>query len=432
MLKTKILEHSYSPRGACKRLFTCKDPEVLLSGPAGTGKSRACLEKLNTLALLFPGMRGLIVRKTLASLGSTALVTWRKFIIKEATEANQVEYYGGSAEEAPQYRYSNGSVITIGGLDKATKIMSAEYDVIYVQEAIELTEDDWESLTTRLRNWRIPFQQLIGDTNPSSNTHWLKKRSELTILESRHEDNPQLFDTAGQVTEKGRVYINKLDKLTGPRRLRLRYGLWVAAEGLVYEDYYDEAIHLIDRFEIPEDWARYWVVDFGYTNPFIWQAWAENHDGVLFRYAEIYKTKLLVEDAAKQILELTENEPTPSAIICDHDAEDRATLHRHLGMSTVAANKTVSDGIQAVQVRFKERRAFYLKHSLIEKDEALVEASKPTCTEEEITGYIWDNRVSVATGLKEVPFKKDDHGMDTTRYLIAHHDLTGRPNIRWM
>jgi hypothetical protein len=44
----------------------------------------------------------------------------------------------------------------IGGMDKPTKIMSSEYDFIYVQEAIELTETDWENLTTRLRNGRCP------------------------------------------------------------------------------------------------------------------------------------------------------------------------------------------------------------------------------------------------------------------------------------
>ena len=54
--------------------------------------------------------------------------------------------------------------------------MSTEYDMIYVQEATELTEDDWEALTTRLRNGRAPIQQLIADCNPAEPTHWLKAR----------------------------------------------------------------------------------------------------------------------------------------------------------------------------------------------------------------------------------------------------------------
>jgi predicted O-methyltransferase YrrM len=59
-------------------------------------------------------------------------------------------------------------MIVVVGLDKAQKVMSSEYDVIFVQEAIELTVDDWEALTTRLRNGKISFQQLLADCNPST------------------------------------------------------------------------------------------------------------------------------------------------------------------------------------------------------------------------------------------------------------------------
>lgn len=150
---TTVLEHRYRPRGAARSLFEDQRSEILLSGPAGTGKSRACLEKLHAAALKHAGMRGLVLRKTLVSLGSTALVTWRTYVVAEALEAGTVVYYGGSAEEPPQYRYDNGSVVVIGGLDKPTRIMSSEYDMIYVQEAIELTAEDWESVLTRLRYW---------------------------------------------------------------------------------------------------------------------------------------------------------------------------------------------------------------------------------------------------------------------------------------
>ena len=120
------LEHRYTPRGVCAALFEDHRPEILLSGPAGTGKSRACLEKLHLLALMNPGLRALIVRKTLASLGSTALVTWREHVATEAIAAGDVVYYGGSSEEPPQYRYGNGSRIMIGGMDKATRVMSSK------------------------------------------------------------------------------------------------------------------------------------------------------------------------------------------------------------------------------------------------------------------------------------------------------------------
>lgn len=432
------LEHVFTPEGAAQALFAYRGDEVILSGPAGTGKSRACLEKLHALALMNPGMRGLIIRKTQVSMTNTALVTFREHVIPEALKAGLVHWYGGSAQEAAGYRYANGSAINVGGMDKPTKVMSSEYDAIYVQEAIELTEADWDALTTRLRNGKISFQQLFGDTNPDSEIHWLNQRAQsgkTQMLESRHEDNPVYWDKAKQEwTEKGAAYIGKLDNLTGVRYLRLRKGLWVAAEGMVYEDW-DPHIHLVDRFEIPADWERIWAVDFGYTNPFVLQCWAKDHDGRLFRYREIYRTKRMVEDHARDILSIVAPkgqwiEPRPTRIICDHDAEGRATLERHLGMGTTAAQKTKSDGIQATQARFKvaedgRPRLAFLRDSLVERDQLLTEAKKPTCTEEEIPGYVWNPA-------KDEPVKEDDHGCDTTRYTVADSDLGARLNVRWL
>ncbi|MFD9618491.1 phage terminase large subunit [Streptomyces virginiae] len=441
-MTTGELTHRYQPHGTAKELFENRSPEVLLSGPAGTGKSRACLEKLHLLALMHPGMRGLIVRKTLASLGSTGLVTFREHVAKEALESGVVQWYGGSPQESPQYRYSNGSVLVVGGMDKASRIMSSEYDVVYVQEAIELTEDDWEAITTRLRNGKISFQQLMADTNPSVPTHWLKRRCDrgsTVMLNCRHEDNPVLFHD-GVLTPSGEAYIGKLEALTGVRHSRLRKGQWVAAEGLIYENF-DPSVHLIAPFEIPEEWTRWWVVDFGFTNPFVLQWWAEDPDGRLYLYREIYRTRRLVEDHARDALKLMQDvdgnwtEPRPRAVICDHDAEDRATLHRHLGLATTAAKKTVSDGIQAVQSRLKaaddgKPRVFILRGALVERDTALEEAKRPASTEEEIVGYVWDSAPGKAP--KETPVKENDHGMDCLRYMAAHRDLNGRTRVRWL
>jgi phage terminase large subunit len=438
------LVHRYEPWGAALELMRCRAPEVLLSGPAGTGKSRACLEKLHLMALSNKGMRGLIVRKTRESLGSTALVTYREHVAKEALATGLVSFYGGSAEEPPQYRYSNGSRIMIGGMDKPTKIMSSEYDVAYVQEAIELTTTDWENITTRLRNGVVSFQQLIADTNPDKPDHWLHQRSvggATKMINCRHEDNPVLYNADGTLTVRGKDYIGKLDALTGVRYKRLRLGRWVAAEGQVYEGF-DPTVHLIDPFAIPDSWTRWISVDFGYTAPFTAQWWAEDGDGRLYLYRELYRTRRLVEDHAKQMLELMKRpngqpEPRPRAVICDHDAEDRATLERHLGMSTIPAKKTVSDGIQSVQSRLKvlpdgKPRLFIMRGSLVERDPELEEASLPMGAAEEITGYVWAVKPGNKGGLKEEPLKENDHAMDALRYMVAERDLLGRPQLRFV
>lgn len=415
-----------------------------MSGPAGTGKSRAALEKLNALALMHPGMRGLIVRKTATSLTSTALATWKRDVVPELTAKGAVSFYGGSAEEPAQYRYANGSKVLLGGMDKPTKIMSSEYDVVYVQEAIELSENDWESITTRLRSNVVSFQQIIADTNPDAPTHWLKQRCDrrqTTVLESRHEDNPTIMDpVTGELTERGRDYIAKLDALTGVRHKRLRLGLWVAAEGQIYDEW-DPAIHVVEPFVIPSSWDRWWSVDFGYTNPFVLQCWAEDPDGRLFLYRELYRTQRLVEDHARDILGVVApggvwSEPRPRGVICDHDAEDRATLERHLGLSTQAAHKAVTTGIEAVKSRLKAAgdgrpRLFVMRDAVVERDSELTDSKRPTSTEEEVPGYVWDRRDGKPP--KEAPVKDDDHGMDALRYVVATRDLAPKGQFRgWL
>src|SRR5690242_11509382 len=207
------LVHVYEPVGSARELFLCRDPEVLLSGPAGTGKSRGCLEKMNILMLKYPGARGLIARKTATSLTSTALATFKEFVVKEALLSGEVKFYGGSAGDPSSFRYGNGSQIVVAGLDKATRIMSSEYDIAYVQEANELTENDWESITTRLRHGVIPYQQLIADTNPDSPYHWLKQRCDngkTRIIYCSHEDNPVLYDRDDKAwTSSGSEYLKR-------------------------------------------------------------------------------------------------------------------------------------------------------------------------------------------------------------------------------
>lgn len=430
---TVALSRRYEPRGACLDLFKYRGPEVLLSGPAGTGKSRACLEKLHHIALLNPGMRGLIVRKTAVSLTSTALVTYREHVAKEAIARGDVKYYGGSAQEPAQFRYTNGSSIMLAGMDKPTRIMSSEYDVIYVQEAIELSEAEWDALSTRLRNGKVTFQQLMADTNPDTPTHWLKARADrgtTVMLDSRHRDNPVLFEADGMATPAGQVYLDRLDNLSGVRKARLRDGVWAAAEGIIYDEF-DATVHLIDKHPIPAEWTRYWSIDFGYTNPMVVQRWAVDPDGRLILYAETYHTGRLVEDVAIDHRDrVLKKEPKPRMVIADHDAEGRATWVRYSGLRTTPAKKAVLEGIQAMQSRLKldgtgRPRLMIMRGAVERVDPSLTEAKLPTCTAEELPGYVWGNSAT-----KEAPLKDNDHGMDAARYVCYQLDRGVRAGLR--
>lgn len=467
----KRVNHIYAPRGGCKEIFDARQEEVLISGPAGTGKSRACLEKLYAVCLLTPNVRALILRKTLRSLGSTALVTWRNYVVKEALETGQVVYYGGSSEHPPQYRFKNGSTVTIGGLDNPTRVMSSEYDIVYVQEATEITIEDLEYVKTRLRNWQIGFQQLLMDCNPAGDKHWLKLRcneKRCVLIESRHEDNPRLFDLlpdgTHRVTPQGAKYIEILDNLTGVRYKRLRLGLWVSAEGIVYEEF-DPYTHVLswsydeegNRLPLPEDWTRYWVIDFGLTHPFVLKCYAEDpEDGCIYMYREIYHTQRTVAEHAQTILDIVCPEvevkwldhinrverirverqwiePKPVAIICDWDAEGRRTFEKATGLGTQKALKSVYEGINLHKERLKVNpetgvaRFYLMEDALVERDQWLVDNLMPTCTQDEYPSYVW--KVSADGRIQDEPVKRDDHGMDTDRYLTMHRDWKGKARV---
>ena len=110
----------------------------------------------HNLASKYPNFRGLITRKVGATLPPTVLRTfedkvifdWDKMARKSDTDG--VTFFGGNEHEPPAYRYSTGATITVGGLDISSKVLSSEYDIIYVNEATELTLEDWETLTTRV------------------------------------------------------------------------------------------------------------------------------------------------------------------------------------------------------------------------------------------------------------------------------------------
>jgi len=418
-------QRPYEPFGAARTLWTDRRDEVLLSGPAGTGKSRACLEKLHAACLRWPGARALIVRKTRESLTETALVTFEERVLP----MHSAIAAGARRSHRQAYHYPNGSVVVVGGLDRPAKVMSTEYDLIYVQEAIELFENDWESLTTRLRNGVVPFQQIIADTNPDRPTHWLKRRVDrgaTVMLESRHEDNPTLWNrTTRDWTDTGRTYIAKLDRLTGVRKPRLRHGKWVQAEGVVYEAW-DRQVHLIDPFEIPGSWRRIRAIDFGYSNPFVCLWIAVDHDRRMFVYREIYQTRRTVKAHAKRIHELSSGE-TYEFSVADHDAEDRATL-RENGITTLAARKEVNPGIAAVQERLEDagdgrRRLYVFRNCLVERDPALDDAKQPCSILDEFDCYSWPRTSDGIVG-REGPDKRNDHAMDALRYAALAVDRT--------
>ncbi len=456
--------------GAAREFWRYQGPECILAGPYETGKTLTALYKLHTLLAKYPGSQALMVRKTYKSLTSSAVVTFEKKVLPYPPTDPRcpVKRYGGERPE--WYDYPNGSRLMLGGMDNADKFLSAEFDFIYVNQAEELSLSDWEKLTGRAtgRAANAPYAQVMGDCNPGAPQHWIKQRPRLKLFASKHEDNPTLYDPeTGQLTERGQRTMDALNALTGVRLKRGRFGLWVANEGQVYEEWNDD-VHVIDRFDIPASWPRYRCIDFGYRNPFVCGWWATDEDRRLYLYREIYMTARTVKVHAEHIKrlgaallpddwldwnELHRQEARRAglpigvpadiwqgwespmrveavrwgesyvATIADHDASDRATL-RENGIDTLPAKKDIKTGIEAVQEWLKVQGdgrpgLSYLRDSLVEVDPVLADKFYPTCTVEEFPGYVFpegkENRSE-----DENPVKVADHGMDMTRYMVMH------------
>lgn len=466
-------QKEFRPYGTATAALYDKSPMVGISGPAGTGKSRLFLEKIHMICEKYPGARALIARKTRESLSEAALYTFEEKVVP----AGHYILDGARRSHRQKYTYKNGSEVIICGLDKPQKIMSTEFDIIYVQEAIECDEADLDMLSTRLRNGIVPYQQLIFDCNPDKPIHWIwqgAQSGDFPLHQSHHEDNPTLWEEAptsiqaerisafpfdlsqrptpeypliapdgriGRYTLEGEAYLAKLDRLGGARYKRLRLGLWVSAEGGVYEDEWNSQIHIHDPLpHPPRKWRRIWSVDFGFVSPLVIQCWAIDGNNRMYLYRELYHTHLLVTDGARHMLQAAgwsydesightkireDADQLPEAIVCDTDAEGVAQLEKALGIRCISAYKGIEDGIQAVKARLviqsdKKPLLYMCRDATLNKDSSLKDQAKPQCTFEEVDGYVWDTTGSQKRG--ERPVGTDDHGMDATKYAVCYVD----------
>lgn len=422
----------FAPQGGARELWYAKEREILIEGPSGTGKSRGALEKMHRAATKYAGMRGLIIRKTRTSCSESVLVTWEEKVLPAGSPVKA----GPDRAHRSRYDYPNGSAVIVGGMDLWTRLMSTEFDLILVPEATELTEEEAETLTTRLRNGVMPYQQIIFDANPGPPSHWLNKRAErgsTRRLYSRHEDNPTVTT----------AYLDTLRALTGARRARLYEGRWAAQEGLVYQ--FDPTIHecnladLTTRGLITDgpDWqpdrARVASVlagqDWGYTNPGVLWVSLVDQDGRLWLVYEVYQSRQTIDWWAGQA-QIVQDRFAPDRWVCDPSEPAYIQAIRRVSRTAHAADNEIAPGVDRVQQRLQvaadgQPRLLLLTTALTARDPVLVERKRPVSTREEFDGYHWPKD---ATGkeVKEVPVKEDDHGMDTIRYMVNALDGKAR------
>lgn len=388
--------------------------EAMLHGPGGTGKSRGILMFLWWLMdnhrVLWPqaekNLRILMCRETRVSLSQSGLTTWEEAVVPAG---HPILEGAGKAQRQSYVHPGTGAELVLAGMDEPTRLFSTDYDIVYIQEATEITEHAWESLRRGLRNWALPFQLLVGDCNPDSPRHWLRRRmldGRTLDLKSEHWDNPRWWamreDGTWSWTPEGEAYRDSLNKLTGVRRRRLFLGEWVSAEGAVWEEF-DEQVHIVEEAPTPR-----WTIasiDWGYTAPGVLQVWGVDAENRACCLSEHYRVGQQIEWWAEMLgkewrehrLQFAVADPSrPDAIKLVNDILASRNMPR---LVREANNRRAEQGADLGGIDLVRKKLLpqadgkpaltWKKGYLVSRDPELHDKGEACCTTEEIPSYVY-------------------------------------------
>lgn len=184
-------------------LFADESRYLVLKGGGGSGKSVFAARKLGERCISEPKHRFLVCRKVARTLRESCFALLRETIN---------DYYPNCGAQVAKgdlrISFPNGSEILFAGLDDVEKLKSI-YDItgIWIEEASELLESDFNQLDIRLRTVCPYYLQIIITFNPVSITHWLKARffdrsdPRASVHESTYKDNRFLPQEAIETLE---------------------------------------------------------------------------------------------------------------------------------------------------------------------------------------------------------------------------------------
>lgn len=308
---------------------------ILLAGAAGGGKSHVAAEKMHGYLQRYPGATGLIVRKTLTSMTNSTLLFLSEVVIGDTPGVVH-------RPSDRRFEYKNGSVLAYGGMftrkqREAMRGIGARggVDIIWMEEATEFDESDYDELLFRLRGKAAPWRQVMLSTNPDGPLHWINVRlilgGQARVFESRAADNLHNPDD----------YLNTLDRTSGVERKRLFDGQWAESGTMVYERWRDNIgatddgggwSHVSEEADyVPGGGSIYWGVDDGYagdidkrtglfkakSHPRVFLLSQLRH-GVLNIFAESYRVKTTHNKHIASVLGL--GYPLPEYAVVDKSA----------------------------------------------------------------------------------------------------------------
>lgn len=301
-MKTLMLKGEPNPRQI--EFFKAKTRHIAYGGARGGGKSWAMRRKFVLLCLRYPGIKIILLRRTLGELKENHVVPLMR-------ELNTIAKYNS---EDKVFIFTNGSRLKLGYCDHENDLLQYqghEYDVIGLEEATHFTEEMRRFFTTCNRSTRKDFKpRMYYTTNPGGIGHgWVKrlfidreyqgkeKAEDYTFIPAKVYDNKALMEANPE-------YVEELENLPEDMREAHLHGNWDIFAGMFFREFRRD-IHVIEPFEIPDHWRKFRAMDEGYNDPFVCLWIAIDDKGSAYVYRELVESHLLSADQVKKVVERT-------------------------------------------------------------------------------------------------------------------------------
>lgn len=284
------------PNPRQQEFFCSTARHTAYGGARGGGKSWAMRRKMVMLAMRYPHLRLLLLRRSLQELRENHVLPLQSELLGFAT----------FKKDERAFIFPNGSRLVLGYCDTDSDVLQyqgAEYDVIGFEEATHFKEEWIVFICTALRTTKTYFRPRVYYTcNPGGVGHAFIKR---LFIDRRFEgaERPEDYVFIPAVVYDNRAlieadpeYVRRLEALPAHKRRAHLEGDWNVYEGQVFEEFKNDVshyadrryTHVIDPFTPPLEWRIYRSFDFGYAKPFSVGWWAKDGDGRLYRILEFY------------------------------------------------------------------------------------------------------------------------------------------------
>ena len=219
---------------------------VSLQGSSRSSKTYNTLIWLIVYCLTHPYTRLSIVRATLPALKGSVYVDFKEILLRLGVWDDRAMNKSDMI-----YTFGNGSWVEFFSTDNEQKLRGRKRDILFVNEANELSFIEWQQLKMRTTKYTIL------DYNPSfSDEHWIcgvNADHRTYHFISTYKDNPFLEQTIIDEIESLRDKNQSLWQVYG-------LGMQAVVEGLIFRD-----VEYIE--DIPPYVRKRWRgMDFGFTN----------------------------------------------------------------------------------------------------------------------------------------------------------------------